>query len=266
MGETGTTTGGLFVFINDTTPDIDADSDFKIGGRGSFGFGPSHWTYVTMQRLYCFLHEEEFDASDKSIPNTTLKLQSNVNPVCLQCWRLMHNDNATENYYYKFLGYRDKLAYDERTLYVYIVLRPHDYNSKYANITEMCQWVVDNIIDKVSEQQSAAMVGSGHYVTVQIRCSVGVDDFVPTLDWNSKKYDNTYSRAVTGRGRYIDWKVSFHDSAFDRFGRPKRGGSRLLSKQQELVMDGHWEYYNDLKNGLYGRWAQKHYEEESKIV
>jgi len=76
------------------------------------------------------------------------------------------------------------------------------------------------------------MTGDRSSVTVEIRCSVGKNDFKPTLNWKSgsKKYDNWISIAG-GPSRGVEFKVSFHDADFDRFGRPKRKSVGNMSKQ-----------------------------------
>lgn len=95
----------------------------------------------------------------------------------------------------------------------------------------MCDWIKDNIIYKLSDRDLNRMTGKRTSVTVEIRCSMGKKDFKPTLNWpdGSKKYDNFISRAG-GPSRGVDFKVSFHDADFDRFGRPKRKSVGNMSK------------------------------------
>ena len=264
-GETGTTTSGFAVFINDTDPELDNTTpDFKIGGRG--GLAPRNWTYKTMNKVYAFLSDTDFDESDtKSVNNSTLHLPSGMNPICLQFHKIKSIPVANEHYYYKLIGYRDRSLYEERKLQIFLVLRPRDLNSEYAKITKMCDWVKTFVIDRISDAKGAQVVGSNRSAVVEIRISMGISDFKPVLDWKSKKYDNTYTRAVAGSGRWIEYKVSFHDEEFDRFGRPKRGGNRFLSKQMELAFEGNREYEDDMRRGYFGRYAQTHSREESKI-
>ena len=129
----------------------------------------------------------------------------------------------------------------------------------------MCDWIKDNIIYKLSVRDLNRMAGKRNWLTVEIRCSMGMKDFNPTLNWTdgSKKYDNTITRAG-GPSRSVEFKVSFHDADFDRFGRPKRKSVGNMSKQFLDALSSRVNYIRDMEDGLYGRYAQKHASELSK--
>lgn len=129
----------------------------------------------------------------------------------------------------------------------------------------MYDWIKDNIIYKLSVRDLNRMAGKRTPVTVEIRCSMGRNDFKPTLNWTngSKKYDNTITRAG-GPSRSVEFKVSFHDADFDRFGRPKRKSVGNMSKQFLDALSSRVNYIRDMEDGLYGRYAQKHASELSK--
>ena len=124
---------------------------------------------------------------------------------------------------------------------------------------------MDNIIYKLSDRDLNMMTGRRNWATVEIRCSMGRNDFKPTLNWPnaSKKYENSISRAG-GPSRTVYFEVSFHDADFERFGRPKRKSVGNMSKQFLDALSSRVNYIRDMEDGLYGRYAQKHASELSK--
>ena len=129
----------------------------------------------------------------------------------------------------------------------------------------MCDWIKDNIIYKLSVRDLNRIAGKRNWLTVEIRCSMGMKDFKPTLNWpdGSKKYDNSISR-TGGPSREVNFKISFHDADFDRFGRPKRKSVGNMSKQFLDALSSRVNYIRDMEDGLYGRYAQKHASDLSK--
>lgn len=255
------TTGGYFIYINNTNPDLySTNPEFSLGGPS--GLGPEGWTTSTIEKLYAFLSNKEWV---KTGNGKVIKLPYQLNPILICMHKLRFDEAAQENYIYQFVGYDDQTDYECHTLKTYIILRPKDYDSEYAGVKEMCDWIKDNIIYKLSDRDLNRMVGKRTSVTVEIRCSMGKKDFKPTLNWpdGSKKYDNFISRAG-GPSRGVDFKVSFHDADFDRFGRPKRKSVGNMSKQFLDALSSRVNYTSDMEAGLYGRYAQKHASELSK--
>ena len=255
------TTGGDFIYINNTNPDLySTNPEFSIGGPS--GLDPEGWNTTTIEKLYAFLSNKEWVKTGKG---KDIKLPYQLNPILIRMHKLLFDEAAQENYIYQFVGYDDQTDYECRTLKTYIILRPKDYDSEYAGVKEMCDWIKDNIIYKLSVRDLNRMAGKRTPVTVEIRCSMGMKDFKPTLNWpdGSKKYDNTITRAG-GPSREVNFKISFHDADFDRFGRPKRKSVGNMSKQFLDAFSARVNYIRDMEDGLYGRYAQKHASELSK--
>ena len=253
------TTGGYFIYINNTNPDLySTNPEFSLGGPS--GLDPDGWTTSTIEKLYAFLSNKEWVKTGKG---KAIKLPYQLNPILICMHKLRFDEAAQENYIYQFVGY--DYQSDCRRFKTYIILRPKDYDSEYAGIKEMCDWIKDNIIYKLSDRDLYRMTGKIASMTIEIRCSMGKKDFKPTLNWpdGSKKYDNSISRAG-GLNREVDFKVSFHDADFDRFGRPKRKYVGNMSKQFMDALLSRVNYTSDMEDGLYGRYAQKHASELSK--
>ena len=253
------TTGGYFIYINNTNPDLySTNPEFSLGGPS--GLDPDGWTTSTIEKLYAFLSNKEWVKTGKG---KDIKLPYQLNPILFCMHKLRFDEAAQENYIYQFVGYDYQT--DCRSFKTYIILRPKDYDSEYAGIKEMCDWIKDNIIYKLSDRDLNRMTGKIASVTIEIRCSMGKKDFKPTLNWpdGSKKYDNSISRAG-GLSREVDFKVSFHDADFDRFGYPKRKYVGNMSKQFMDALLSRVNYTSDMEDGLYGRYAQKHASELSK--
>ena len=255
-------TFGFVIFINETNPDTATDDqeetfDFRIGTTQ--GLHPRAWTDNTIRKAYSFLSDEEYERVENP---SRIRYVKSYFPILLRMHRLKKDEKAQENYDYSFIGYQEEDA--RNAMKIYMTLRPKDENSEYAGIREMSDWVIDNIISKIPESQMGKMVqNESREKTVEIRVSVKDNDFKPVLNWKSKRYSTEYATAA-GIGRSAIFKISFHDGEWDRLGIMKRG-NRFLSNQMLEVFHANQQYSQDLKNGMFGREAQKNWQDESKF-
>ena len=90
------TTGGDFIYINNTNPDLySTNPEFSIGGPS--GLDPESWTTSTIEKLYAFLSNKEWVKTGKG---KDIKLPYQLNPILIRMHKLLFDEAAQENYIY----------------------------------------------------------------------------------------------------------------------------------------------------------------------
>lgn len=247
------------MFENDIEPSISKTGDYTISRGTLFG---DKWVLGLVNMLYLKLcpsgacPETDVDDVKKSDDKKEMLNVRYVSPVLMRCYDLMHLDD--QDYKFWMIGYKND--YKANTLTVYLFLRPFNTQSSAAKLSKMTDWVNTNIIDQMSPSDIQQMCTGNAKTTIELRLCVG-KDFVPENDTKGKSFD-TKRIIQAGSRTEIVFKVSWHDSGFDRFGHFKMNKRGYGNQGMEAIFASR-VFQEDLEKGLYGRYGQNHVKEET---
>ena len=169
-------------------------------------------------------------------------------------YALKKDTQALKDYDYRFIGYDDANTFNK---IVYIYLIPKNTSSKYGTFEEMVKWLNDNIIAKTTPYDDYEILNNSSGVTIEVKISC--DGYKPVRTDGKKELKFEQER-LSG----LVWKYLFYDGDWDRFGQGKRGG-RMFTNGMLNTLSGNSQFKRDVENGYFGKYAQQHAEEETKI-
>lgn len=200
--------------------------------------------------------QEDFFENTKNKSEEKRLYVEYVSPILARLYILMHLDNP--DYKFWMMGYQND--YNKRTIKTYLFLRPKDLSStQTTKVSHMDAWVNENIIDALTPGDIQRICGQNSKTTIELRFNVG-DKFIPQNDTKGKSLDSQRIIKASPRTELI-FKISYHDDAFNRSGRPNVGNGY---NQSSDAKQGNYRFKEDLEKGLFGRYGKIHAKEETE--
>ena len=232
---------------------FEKSSEESKGIGGDSGFPIQGWNRRTLKKLYGILTDEEPE-EEPNDRKFAISSEMSFPRIYKIFYALKKDTQALKDYDYRFIGYDDANTFNK---IVYIYLIPKNTSSKYGTFEEMVKWLNNNIIDKTTPYDDYEILNNSSRVTIEVKISC--DGYKPVRTDGKKELKFEQERPSG-----LVWKYLFYDGDWDRFGQGKRGG-RMFTNGMLNTLSGNSQFKRDVENGYFGKYAQQHADEETKI-